>query len=212
MLHTTSWADRMVRDWTKDIIHRSLSYGEGKGLSGSDSRSSRRPHKYYCSCSLSAIDGVELIDPSTLAKVFVSPLVRAQETLALLNLPSDVPVETTSLLTEFNYGDFEGMKTSQIKSITGNPKWETWTDAAPNAETPAQVQKRIDTMISKIKGEYHAPALADSSVRRRNILLVARISFCLQQASLTVHRWSYPTGCRSSLAQSSHHSCPFTTA
>lgn len=100
----------------------------------------------------------KMIDPSNISKIYVSPRARAQETLKLLNLPSQIPVETTELLAEFNYGDYEGMKTSEIKQLTGNDKWETWVDHAPGAETPAQVSARIDELIRHIRAKHHAPA------------------------------------------------------
>ena len=115
-----------------------------------------------------------MIDPATIAKVYVSPLIRARETLDLLDLPNDIPVEVTPLLTEFNYGDYEGMKTADIKRITGNPKWETWVDPAPNAETPAEVQARVDELIKQIREKHHSPAFQDPSLVRKNVLLVAR--------------------------------------
>lgn len=116
----------------------------------------------------------QLIDPCRIGKVYVSPRARAQETLALLQLPKEIPVETTELLAEFNYGDYEGMKTSEIKKLTGNPKWETWIDPAPNAETPAQVQERIDELIKLIRARHHGPAFEQSTdAARPNVLLVA---------------------------------------
>lgn len=115
-----------------------------------------------------------MIDPDTIAKVYVSPLLRARETLALLNLPASIPVEITDLLHEFRYGDFEGMKTSEIKQLTGNAKWETWVDPAPGAETPEEVQHRIDELIRRVRFEDHQHCFVGPSARK-NVLLVARI-------------------------------------
>ncbi|CCG82667.1 Phosphoglycerate mutase family protein [Taphrina deformans PYCC 5710] len=118
-----------------------------------------------------------IIDPALITKVYVSPRARAQETLKLLNLPAEIEVETTELLAEFDYGEYEGMKTSEIKRLTGNDKWETWVDEAPGAETPAQVQKRIDELINLIREKHHAPAfnaqLKKQNVPKSNVLLVA---------------------------------------
>lgn len=116
----------------------------------------------------------KLIDPSRIGKVYVSPLARAQETLKILELPSNIPVETTKLLTEFNYGEYEGMKTSEIKKLTGNPKWETWIDEAPGAETPDQVRSRIDELIQIIRDGHHKASFASpNGCDRPDVLLVA---------------------------------------
>lgn len=118
-----------------------------------------------------------MIDPDKIAKIYVSPRARARETLSLLALPESIPVEVTESLVEFNYGDYEGMKTSEIKAITGNDKWETWVDPAPNAETPAQIQKRIDTFLKDIRTLHHLPAFEqtkkDLQDVKADILLVA---------------------------------------
>lgn len=116
----------------------------------------------------------QIIDPSQMGAIYVSPRARAQETLKLLNLPTDIPVETTELLAEFNYGDYEGMKTSEIKKLTGNSKWETWVDPAPNAETPAELQFRIDRLIDLIRTKHHKTAFDSAKGDERpNVLLVA---------------------------------------
>lgn len=119
----------------------------------------------------------KILDPSRISKVYVSPRARAQETLALLNLPKQIPIEVTELLAEFNYGEYEGMKTSEIKKLTGKPDWETWVDVAPGAETPAQVQGRVDELITLIRKLHHGPAFAKqaqvSAASDGNVLLVA---------------------------------------
>jgi probable phosphoglycerate mutase len=120
----------------------------------------------------------KLIDPAKLGQIYISPRLRAQETLKLLHLPSNIPVETTELLREFEYGEYEGMKTSDIKAKTGNDKWETWVDIAPGGETPKQVSHRIDKLIELIRTQHHAKTFAKDEValERPDILLVARKS------------------------------------
>ncbi|ORY81432.1 histidine phosphatase superfamily [Protomyces lactucae-debilis] len=117
----------------------------------------------------------KLIDPSKLRKVYVSPRLRAQETLKLLDLPESVPVETTELLREFEYGEFEGMKTSDIKKLTGNDKWETWIDPAPGGETPQQVSDRIDELIDLVRTRHHQLSFEheEEALEKPDILFVA---------------------------------------
>lgn len=146
----TSFTDLALTDKGQDLVLRTASHLVGSG---------------------------RLIDPSRICKVYVSPRLRAQQTLQLLNLPSSVPVETTELLAEFNYGDYEGMKTKDIKALTGNNKWETWIDVAPGAETPAQVQKRCDELIELIRARHHDPSFQGiqngNDADKPDVLLVA---------------------------------------
>jgi len=98
------------------------------------------------------------IDPSKLRKVYVSPRARAQETLQLLNLPQDVEVETTDLLTEMNYGEYEGLKTKEIYAKDGaGEEFGTWTTGYKHVggEGVVEVADRIDRLIEKIQKEVH---------------------------------------------------------
>lgn len=146
----------------------------GKRTSFTDLSLTERGEELVKQTASRLIGANKLIDPDQIGAVYVSPRARAQETLALLNLPSEIPVETTDLLAEFNYGDYEGMKTSDIKKLTGNPKWETWVDHAPGAETPTKVRDRIDQLISLIRTKHHAPAFSNPKDNPKpTVLLVA---------------------------------------
>jgi probable phosphoglycerate mutase len=81
----------------------------------------------------------------TFAEVLVSPLSRAQETAKLTGLGSQI--KTCDELAEFDYGDYEGFTTAQIREKV--PGWTVWTHECPNGETmeqaAARCQKVIDT-------------------------------------------------------------------
>ena len=53
-------------------------------------------------------------------------------------------------LTEWNYGDYEGMTTAEIRQR--EPTWSVWTHGCPNGEQVDQMQRRsqqtIDTMLA----------------------------------------------------------------
>jgi probable phosphoglycerate mutase len=53
-------------------------------------------------------------------------------------------------LTEWNYGDYEGITTAEIRHQ--QPTWSVWTHGCPNGEQVDQVQRRseqtIDTMLT----------------------------------------------------------------
>jgi len=98
------------------------------------------------------------INASKIRKVYVSPRLRAQQTLKLLNLPADIEVETTDLLTEMNYGEYEGLKTKEIyaKDAAGDG-FGTWTTGYKHVggESAEDVSARIDKLIKKIRDEVH---------------------------------------------------------
>jgi len=99
----------------------------------------------------------KLIDPTRIGKIYVSPRLRAQQTLHLLSLPPTIPVETHPSLQEFNYGDYEGLTSSQIKSISGNPHWEVYIHggSGEKGETPKEVSDRIDGLVKRVREEHH---------------------------------------------------------
>lgn len=77
--------------------------------------------------------------------VLVSPLKRALETCALAGLCDDAQIETD--LMEWNYGDFEGLTSTQIREK--HPGWILFRDGCPNGETPDEVGRRVDRIIAR---------------------------------------------------------------
>ncbi|MCV7193189.1 acid phosphatase [Mycolicibacterium brumae] len=75
--------------------------------------------------------------------VYCSPRRRAQVTAGLAGLDID---ETTELLAEWDYGDYEGLTRHQIR--TEAPGWLVWTHGCPGGESPQQVSDRADAAIA----------------------------------------------------------------
>ena len=71
------------------------------------------------------------------AAVYTSDLRRSRETAALAGFPEATP---TPLLREYDYGDYEGLTSAQIRR--DRPGWELFEDGCPGGETPAQVHER----------------------------------------------------------------------
>lgn len=74
-----------------------------------------------------------------------SPLVRARETARLAGL-TDVRIDDDLL--EWNYGDYEGITTAQIRERVGHP-WTAWADGVPNGETVEEVAARARNAIDR---------------------------------------------------------------
>ena len=72
--------------------------------------------------------------------VFTSPLQRARRSaeLAALNRPAEIDPD----LAEWDYGDYEGLRTSEIRERT--PDWNIFRDGCPDGESPAGVSVRAD--------------------------------------------------------------------
>ena len=79
--------------------------------------------------------------------VLCSPLLRAKQTCDLLGWGKN-SVETKDLV-EWNYGEFEGLTTPQIRERI--PGWTVFTHPCPNGETADQVAARVDSVISHVR-------------------------------------------------------------
>ena len=83
----------------------------------------------------------------TFAAVFTSPLQRAVRTCALAGF--DPVAEKDDNLVEWNYGQYEGRRTIEIRAE--RPNWQLFRDGCPGGETPAQVGARADAAVSRIR-------------------------------------------------------------
>src|SRR3990172_210121 len=68
-------------------------------------------------------------------KILVSPLQRAVMTCRMAGLMGSA--EEDRDLVEWNYGQFEGLKTAEIRQRS--PDWNIFTDGAPGGETPSDI-------------------------------------------------------------------------
>src|SRR2546428_12391078 len=74
------------------------------------------------------------------AKVFTSPLQRAARTCALAGFGAAAEVDHE--LVEWNYGDYEGHRTAEIR--TKRPNWELYRAGFPDGECTDRVWVRAD--------------------------------------------------------------------
>jgi broad specificity phosphatase PhoE len=81
------------------------------------------------------------------ALVLASPLSRARDTATLAGYPDPVVDED---LREWDYGDYEGRTTSDIRAAAG-PGWFLWDDGVPNGETLQEVAARADRVIARTR-------------------------------------------------------------
>ncbi|KAK2601178.1 hypothetical protein N8I77_010646 [Diaporthe amygdali] len=121
-----------------------------------------------------------LIVPNKLTHIFVSPRKRAQRTFELLNLgfkdlpwhahgpAGDAPglacnarIEITEDIREWDYGDYEGITSAEIRKLRKDQglseSWDIWRDGCPGGESPEDVTERMDRLIATIRTQYQEP-------------------------------------------------------
>jgi broad specificity phosphatase PhoE len=76
--------------------------------------------------------------------VFSSPRDRAISTTKL-SMPN-VGFEVDPLLSEYDYGQYEGLTLQEIRAKA--PAWDIWTDGCPGGETTAAVGARADEFLA----------------------------------------------------------------
>jgi probable phosphoglycerate mutase len=88
----------------------------------------------------------EFLSGRAFALVLTSPLSRARETATLAGFPDAAVVDD---LREWDYGDYEGLKTLDIRK--DHPGWFLWDDGVPNGETIDEVASRADRVIERVR-------------------------------------------------------------
>lgn len=88
----------------------------------------------------------EKLSECTFDLVLSSPMKRAVRTAELAGFPD---LEIDEDLLEWNYGDYEGITTSQIRETV--PDWTVWTRPTPGGETPEQLTTRLDRVVAKVR-------------------------------------------------------------
>lgn len=122
--------------------------------------------------------------------VWSSPRGRARDTAALAGLEQFTVRED---LSEWDYGDYEGRTTPDIRAE--DPGWTIWTHPVPHGETAEQIAARIDGVIADADRELaerdvvlvgHGHAGRVLVARYLGLTPAAGVGFALDPASVTV--------------------------
>jgi probable phosphoglycerate mutase len=89
----------------------------------------------------------ERLSAVKLSHVFTSPLQRARRTCELAGLDEAVEIEPD--LVEWDYGDYEGQFSADIRKT--RPGWNLFRDGGPRGESPTQVSERADRVITRVR-------------------------------------------------------------
>jgi probable phosphoglycerate mutase len=116
-------------------------------------------------------------------------------------------VETTDLLLEMDYGEYEGLTTAQIRQM--RPGWDLFADGCPGGETIAEVGERADVLIRRLRSDAALSGLDVLAFAHGHILRVLTARwldleaeqarhFALQPGAISVldweHEWTALTG------------------
>lgn len=136
-----------------------------------------------------AIAALRLTNPL----VFSSPRRRALVTAELAGLTVH---EVTPLLAEWDYGDYEGLTTPQIRETVSG--WTVWTHGSPGGESVSEVAERADRAVE----------LALSHLDSRDVVFVGHGHF---SRSILMRWMELPVsdGIRVSMAAASIAVCGF---
>lgn len=113
-----------------------------------------------------ALNSLDLRDPLVIS----SPRTRALDTAKLAGLDVD---RQWDALAEWDYGDYEGLTTPQIRVST--PDWTVWTHPCPGGEQIDHILGRSDLVLS----------VAHSQLRQRDVVLVGHGHF----SRVLIARW-----------------------
>lgn len=123
--------------------------------------------------------------------MLTSPRQRARRTAELAGYPD---AEVDDDLVEWNYGDYEGITTAEIRKTV--PGWTVWDDPVPNGETPAQLTTRLDRVaarIAAVPGDVlvfgHSHALRGLTARWLELDVTEGRHFVLNTATLSTLGW-----------------------
>ena len=88
------------------------------------------------------LDGVEF------DLVLTSPRLRARRTA---ELAGQTTAEVDDDLTEWDYGDYEGITTPTIREDV--PGWSVWTHPSPGGESADEVSERLDRVVDRVRSD-----------------------------------------------------------
>jgi len=99
----------------------------------------------------------------TFALVLSSPLERARKTCELAGLGERAEIDRD--LMEWNYGDYEGLTSKQIRAR--RPGWMLFSDGCPGGENPDQAGARVDRVIARVRAlQGHVALFAHGHIFR----------------------------------------------
>jgi broad specificity phosphatase PhoE len=129
------------------------------------------------------------LDPADFGLVLVSPRLRAQRTAALAGF-TDVEIEED--LTEWYYGEYEGLTSAQIREREHG--WRIWFTGCPGGESVEEVRARMTRVVTKVRASRVDKAICFAHGHALRVLALSWLdypvifgqSFPLQTATVSI--------------------------
>lgn len=87
------------------------------------------------------------LDPADFGLVLASPRLRARRTAELAGFADP---EVTEDLAEWDYGDYEGLTSNQIRE-EHHPGWRLWFNGCPGGESADHVRARLTRVVHRVR-------------------------------------------------------------
>jgi broad specificity phosphatase PhoE len=125
----------------------------------------------------------------TFSKVFTSPLKRAVRTCELAGFGDRSEIDPD--LVEWNYGEYEGVRTAEIRER--RPNWQLFRDGCPGGESVEEIGARADRVVARVRSINESVLLFSSghflrvlAARWLGLGAASGASFVLETASVSI--------------------------
>lgn len=112
------------------------------------------------------------LDPADFGLVLCSPRLRARRTAELAGF-SDYEVEDD--LVEWDYGDFEGLTSDEIRERW--PGWRIWFNGCPGGETAGDVRARLTRVAARVRASGVERAICFGHGHASRVLALCWLDF-----------------------------------
>jgi probable phosphoglycerate mutase len=125
----------------------------------------------------------------TFSKVFTSPLKRAVRTCELAGFGDRSEIDPD--LVEWNYGEYEGVRTAEIRER--RPNWQLFRGGCPGGESVEEIGARADRVVARVRSINESVLLFSSghflrvlAARWLGLGAASGASFVLETASVSI--------------------------
>ena len=115
------------------------------------------------------------LDPADFGLVLSSPRLRARKTAELAGFTD---FEVSEDLAEWNYGEYEGMTSQQIRA-NHHPGWRLWFNGVPGGETHDEVRQRLTRIVHRVRDSGVDKAICFGHGHASRVLALCWLDFPL---------------------------------
>lgn len=112
------------------------------------------------------------LDPADFGLVLTSPRLRARRTAELAGF-TDYEVDND--LVEWDYGEFEGLTSNQIRERW--PGWRIWFNGCPGGESADQVRARLTRVVARVRASGVERAICFGHGHASRVLALCWLDF-----------------------------------